>query len=419
MDSASPEQPRALSSLAATDSVENVVIFVSDALRYDSVPEQIRRRGITARAIAPSTFTANALPSITSGKYPATHKVWRFQDDRLASRPALFDEAAVDVGFNAETVWLMDDSSAKPPLRWNHLTEERTIAELEPPFVHFIHDVGPHAPYGVDNTVWDSTREFFAATNDPMTLCDRYQDDCVNSADRFEPIYDYLQSSGLLEETLVIYTSDHGQVLGESTYGGQFGHVDPMCPELVEIPVTFMGAGLPTDHEYPGLVSGTDVAPTALAAQGRPVPDECDGQQLWTATPGADRTVRCDAWAYKPITVRDTTIPITAYAAAGVWDRGGGHVFQRRSRLLRCAYLAHKLLRGTQAPVWRPNASFETLAGLARTYLRSEHSYGSPSVTADAAKAAVPEQFTRASDRSFDASDDALEEKLADLGYLS
>lgn len=116
-----------LSSLTTATTVENIVIYVSDALRYDSLPRKIQKLGVTAKAVAPSTFTANALPSITSGQYPATHKVWRFQEDQLAAEPAIFDPDDYDIGFNAETVWLMDESAKKPPLRWNHQTEERTI----------------------------------------------------------------------------------------------------------------------------------------------------------------------------------------------------------------------------------------------------------------------------------------------------
>ncbi|MFC7189571.1 sulfatase-like hydrolase/transferase [Halocatena marina] len=146
-------------------------------------------------------------------------------------------------------------------MRWNHQTEEQTIRELDPPFVHFIHDVGPHAPYGYDNTVWDSTESFFSAYPEPETLRKLYAKDCENSAERFLSVLEYLREEGLLDETLVVYTSDHGQCLGETHHGGQFGHVDPMCPELVYIPITFIGAGLPAGQDYDGLLSASTSLP--------------------------------------------------------------------------------------------------------------------------------------------------------------
>lgn len=408
-----------LSSLAATDTVENIVVFVSDALRYDGLPEQIKQLGVTAKAVAPSTFTANSLPSITSGQHPATHKVWRFQEDRLASEPALFDSTVCDTGFNAETVWLLEEPSTKPPLRWNHQTEQRTIEQLSPPFVHFIHDVGPHAPYGYDNTVWDSTKEFFSRYSEPETLRELYTEDCVNSAERFLPVLEYLRDEGLLGETLVIYTSDHGQCLGEQRNGGQFGHVDPMSPEVVYVPITFIGAGLPAGHTYDGLLSGVDIAPTALSAQDRPVPSNLDGIDLWAEGVPSDRTARCDVWAHKAVELAGRTLPVTAYAGTGLWDRHGGRVLQRRSRISRLGYVAQKLLRGTQSPVWRPNSSLKDLLGLLSTYGPTELTYGSPRFSMSEAKSAFPDRFIRAADREPVADSEELQEKLADLGYLS
>lgn len=417
--SLSDEERPSLSSLTTTNTVENVVIYVSDALRYDSLPRKIRTLGVTAKAVAPSTFTATALPSITSGQYPATHQVWRFQDDQLASEPAIFDSRDYDVGFNAETVWLMDEAAKKPPLRWNHQTEERTLQELDPPFVHFIHDVGPHAPYGYDNTVWESSKEFFSAYPETETLRRLYAEDCDNSADRFLPVLDYLRDTDLLDETLVIYTADHGQCLGEEHHGGQFGHVDPMCPEVVYIPVTFLGAGLPEGREYDGLLSGVDIAPTALAAQGRPIPQDMDGQQMWTAAPSDDRAVRCDVWAHENIDIAGRTVTLNAYAATGLWDRYGGQVRQRRSRIQRFGYVAEKLLRGTQSPVWLPNVSLGNIAGLLSTYGRNEHTYGAPRFSMAAAKREFPDRFTEAIGRETAPDSDELEEKLAALGYLA
>jgi len=41
-----------------------------------------------------------------------------------------------------------------------------------------------------------------------------------------------------MDRTLVIFTSDHGELLGE--YGGLTGHVRPPCPELVYVPTVFI-----------------------------------------------------------------------------------------------------------------------------------------------------------------------------------
>jgi arylsulfatase A-like enzyme len=78
---------------------------------------------------------------------------------------------------------------------------------------------------------------------------------------------DRLAERDLLEITFVIYTSDHGEALGEAANAATLGHGDQITPDLVDVSVVF-GIGLP-DVDLDALLSGIDVAPTALAALGR------------------------------------------------------------------------------------------------------------------------------------------------------
>jgi arylsulfatase A-like enzyme len=47
---------------------------------------------------------------------------------------------------------------------------------------------------------------------------------------------------GILDDSLVIFTSDHGELLGE--YNGLYHHQTPVVPELVYVPLAFAGAEL-------------------------------------------------------------------------------------------------------------------------------------------------------------------------------
>jgi len=412
-------QRRPLSDLATAESVDNVVVFVSDALRFDFLPESVRELGVTAKAIAPSTFTASGLPSLLTGQYPATHKVWMF-DDQLRERPPLLREDGVDVGFDAEGVWIKLPSAEKPPLKIHHVERESKLADLEPPFAHVVHDIGPHAPYGFENDVFDSTKEFFRSyERDRAGLVELYREDCRNSADRFRAVYDRLVDRGLLEDTLVVFTSDHGQSLGEWSNGGRFGHGHPLCPENVDIPIAFMGAGLPEGETYPGLLSGTDVVPTLLSAQGRTVPDDVDGLDLWNGVPAPGRKVRSDVWQHLEVGAGGYSTDVSVYAATSAWDDTGGYVFHRHSTAERlAATLYDNVFRG-YGPAWRHNVTPGKALTFVNLMLAETLTYRTPEFSEAEARDAVPDEFEEAAHEFADASlSGDQESQLRDLGYL-
>jgi arylsulfatase A-like enzyme len=412
-------QPHPLSAVATAETVDNVLVFVSDALRFDFLPETVRERGVTVKAVAPSTFTASALPSLLTGQYPATHKVWMF-DDQLRRKPELLREDDVDVGFDAESVWIQLESEEKPPLKIHHVETESKLEELEPPFTHVVHDVGPHAPYGFENGVFESAKEFFRTHEKNRSgLVELYRRDCHNSARRFFDVYDQLVERGLLEDTLVVFTSDHGQSLGEWTNGGRFGHGHPMCPENVSIPVVFMGAGLPAGETYPSLLSGTDLAPTALSAQGRTIPDGVDGIDAWRGVPNPGRKVRSDVWQHLEVGAKGYSKDVSVYAATSLWDDSGGYVFHRHSRVERLgATLYDNLFRG-YGPAWRHNTTLSKTLRLANIILADTLTYGTPEFSESSARAAVPSVFEESPHEGTDTSlSGDQKSQLRDLGYL-
>jgi len=79
-------------------------------------------------------------------------------------------------------------------------------------------------------------------------------------------ILDYLDSSGLAENTLLIFTTDHGELLGDHGLWmkGPFHY-----EELISIPMLWRWpSGLPAELRVEGLVSQVDIVPTILAATG-------------------------------------------------------------------------------------------------------------------------------------------------------
>ena len=86
-----------------------------------------------------------------------------------------------------------------------------------------------------------------------------------------------LESIGELDNTLIVYTSDHGELLGDYDCYGKRSFLDPAAriPLLVRYPERFE-AGAQCDIP----TSLVDVLPTSLAAAGLPEQDDRDGVDL-------------------------------------------------------------------------------------------------------------------------------------------
>ena len=99
-----------------------------------------------------------------------------------------------------------------------------------------------------------------------VTMCDRW----------FGFFMDTLKAQGLLDDTMVILTSDHGHSIGDGDYMGKQGY--PSAPEVYDIPlmIRFPGA------EHAGMTSDMfvqhhDVAAMILEAAGVEAPPEIEG----------------------------------------------------------------------------------------------------------------------------------------------
>lgn len=101
-----------------------------------------------------------------------------------------------------------------------------------------------------------------------------------------------LDAAGLTEDTLVIVTSDHGELLGDHGLWmkGPFHY-----EQLARVPFLAMGPGIAAGGTEQSLVNLVDVAPTCLAAAGLPfAPEEMDGIDLLRERRQTADTVLCE-----------------------------------------------------------------------------------------------------------------------------
>ena len=104
--------------------------------------------------------------------------------------------------------------------------------------------------------------------------------------DQVGRVLDTLEESGQAQDTLVIFTSDHGETLGDH------GLIRKGCrfyEGLVRVPLILRWPGRVESGSVAGdLVELTDLAPTLLAAAGQPVPPWMQGRSLLDGSAGRE-----------------------------------------------------------------------------------------------------------------------------------
>ncbi len=91
----------------------------------------------------------------------------------------------------------------------------------------------------------------------------------------------YLEEDGWLEDTLVVFFSDHGEALGEKSYWGHHVYLNAW---MLDVPLVLWHAKLAPATPRVG-VSLADVAPTVLHFLGLPAPSDTAAESLFTLDP--------------------------------------------------------------------------------------------------------------------------------------
>lgn len=89
-------------------------------------------------------------------------------------------------------------------------------------------------------------------------------------------LVDFLKKRGLLDKTVLVIVSEHGEELGEHDY---FAHYD-IFDNQVHTPLLILSPKITTGTKIETLVSGVDVLPTVLELMGLASPNQVQGQSL-------------------------------------------------------------------------------------------------------------------------------------------
>jgi choline-sulfatase len=99
----------------------------------------------------------------------------------------------------------------------------------------------------------------------------------IENIDRWTGVYlDALERRGELDDTIIVYSSDHGEMLGDH---GRWGKSVPFHPSA-NVPLYVAGPGMRQGHRTGALVSLMDLAATFLDYGGVEKPAEMDSRSL-------------------------------------------------------------------------------------------------------------------------------------------
>ncbi|MBN1149199.1 MAG: sulfatase-like hydrolase/transferase [Anaerolineales bacterium] len=164
------------------------------------------------------------------------------------------------------------------------------LAELPTPFLTYIHLFPPHEPYQPYKQFekrfqndWKPVKKDRHPLGGKLSYnqlvafraeYDRYIASVDLELDRF---FSKIEESGLLDNSYVIFTSDHGQLFER----GVHGHNTPlMFDPLIRVPL-IISAPKQTERQDVYIPTNTvDILPSLLHIAGKPIPEWCEGQVL-------------------------------------------------------------------------------------------------------------------------------------------
>jgi arylsulfatase A-like enzyme len=183
----------------------------------------------------------------------------------------------------------------------------KKVFSLPQPFLSYLHFLPPHDPYSShreffgrfkdDNWIPElkpvDPLQFFINEKSENALNNRMKyDEFILYVDReFGRLFDYLESSGLLDNTWLILTSDHGEMFER----GVIGHQTPLLYEpVIRIPLMIFEPGRKTRLDIHTSTSAVDLLPTLLHVTGQQPANWTEGMVLPPYTnsyPGENRSI--------------------------------------------------------------------------------------------------------------------------------
>jgi arylsulfatase A-like enzyme len=243
-----------------------------------TLAEALREEGYeTAAFISNPTLMVRSVAGIERG--------FRRYDEEFASRER-----------NREALYREARDTSEAGLRWLRRRARR-------PFFLWLHYQEPHGPYEVPDASLLERAAGLPRGNPPGTRIPvlagefgpggipryqvlgkerrpyyyrtRYAARVAYMDQQVGRVLEEVERSGMAEDTLVVFTSDHGELMGEHDYW--FQHGITLLQAVLRVPLVIAGPGVEAGRRVPLLAGTVDLMPTALELLGL-LGDELSGK---------------------------------------------------------------------------------------------------------------------------------------------
>jgi len=162
-----------------------------------------------------------------------------------------------------------------------------SLESLQRPYLAYYHMYFPHAPYSPNKVFFNSFVDdgFHPTYKKPHALLEsvhrdrklinamrRFYDEYIANIDHeLGQLFDHLERTGILDDSYLIVTSDHGELFER----GWIGHGTPLLYESnIHIPLVISKPGQQVRNDVFSLTSTVDIAPTLLEITGHAAADK-------------------------------------------------------------------------------------------------------------------------------------------------
>lgn len=210
-----------------------------------------------------------------------SHLYETLQKNREASLRARFPRGLPSTGF-ADSEFVLENA-----IDW----VGNRLSLIPQPFMGYFHFLPPHGPYNTSSEFYNFfSRDGFKPVDKPegafsegetreelLKLRAEYDEFILYADQEFGRLFNYLETSGLLETTWVVVTSDHGELFER----GISGHsTNALYQPLIRVPLMIFEPGRKTGLAIQAPTSAVDLLPTLSHLTGHEIPAWTEGLLL-------------------------------------------------------------------------------------------------------------------------------------------
>ncbi len=204
------------------------------------------------------------------------------------------------------------------------------ITEIPGPFMGYFHFLPPHYPYKPHKDfagafTGDSFKPL-SKPDDPFT--EGRSDDFLNKwripydefildlDHQFANLFEKLESSGILENTWLVFTSDHGELFERGIWNHSTA---TFYQPVIRVPLLIFEPGMQTGRDVYDPTSALDLMPTLLHLTGHNIPDWAEGKIMPPYAPSLIDTTNHGVMAVQA-RYNDPALPLTEASVMLVQD---------------------------------------------------------------------------------------------------